>query len=47
VEEHCRLTNSPARTDVVLFIHRTVRLSILHVADIVAALLVDLFEHLV
>ena len=32
---HSRLTDSPARTDLVLFIHRTVRLIILHVADLV------------
>ncbi|WHZ25505.1 MAG: hypothetical protein OJF51_000300 [Nitrospira sp.] len=30
---HCRLTHSPARTNVVLFLHRTVRLIILRVAD--------------
>ena len=35
---HCRLTDSPARTNVVLFIHRTVRLIILRVADVAAAL---------
>ncbi|WHZ28282.1 MAG: hypothetical protein OJF51_003080 [Nitrospira sp.] len=35
---HCRLTDSPARTNVVLFLHRTVRLIILRVADLAAAL---------
>ena len=34
---HCQLTDSLARTDVVLFIHRTVRLTILRVADLAAA----------
>ena len=32
---HCRLTDSPARTDMALFIHRAVRLIILRVADLV------------
>ncbi len=41
---HCQLTDSLARTDVVLFIHRTVRLIILRVADLPAVLLVDHFE---
>jgi hypothetical protein len=31
---HCRLTDSPARTNMVLFIHRTVRLVILRVVDL-------------
>jgi hypothetical protein len=35
---HCRLTDSPARTTVVLFLHRTVRLILLRVADLAAAL---------
>ncbi|WHZ25267.1 MAG: hypothetical protein OJF51_000062 [Nitrospira sp.] len=35
---HRRLTDSPARTNVVLFIHRTVRLIILRVAALAAAL---------
>ncbi|HEX5543925.1 MAG TPA: hypothetical protein VFX10_00445 [Nitrospira sp.] len=35
---HCRLTDSPARTDVALFIHRAVRLIPLRVADLPAAL---------
>ena len=42
---HCRLTDSPARTDMVLFIHRTVRLIILRVADLAAAALDGHFEH--
>jgi hypothetical protein len=42
---HRRLTDSPARTNVVLFIHRTVRLIILRVADLAVALLDGLFEH--
>jgi hypothetical protein len=32
---HCRLTDSPARTSVVLFIHRTLHLIILRVMDFV------------
>jgi len=32
---HCRLTDSPARTNMALFIHRAVRLIILRVADLV------------
>jgi hypothetical protein len=35
---HCRLTDSPARTNVALFIHRAVRLIILPVADLVCGL---------
>jgi hypothetical protein len=34
---HCRLTDSPARTNMVLFIHRTVRLTILRVVDLHAS----------
>ena len=36
---HCRLTDSPARTNVALFIHRAVRLIILRVADLEKRLL--------
>ncbi|MDI3464817.1 MAG: hypothetical protein OJF50_003638 [Nitrospira sp.] len=32
---HCRLTDSPARTNVALFLHRAVRLIILRVADLI------------
>jgi len=34
---HRRLTNSPARTNLALFIHRAVRLIMLRVADFAAA----------
>ena len=35
---HCRLTDSPARTNVALFLHRAVRLISLRVAHLAAAL---------
>ena len=38
---HCRLTASPARTNVALFLHRAVRLIILRVADLAEALPVE------
>jgi hypothetical protein len=41
---HCRLTDSPACTNAVLFIHHTVRLIILRVAGLAGALLDELFH---
>jgi hypothetical protein len=40
----CRLTGSPARTNVALFLHRAVRLIILRVADLVAVFLNSLWR---